>query len=132
MFSLSTQQRYFLYGEVVDMRKSFDGLSGLVREKMGKDVLSGDVFIFLGKDLTRIKLLVWETGGFVLYYKRLEAGTFQLPRPGQESITYSELCLLLEGVEVEVTRRRKRFQPAVGARPAVPKMAVGLQATGKG
>ena len=132
MFGLSTQQRYFLYGQVVDMRKSFDGLSGIVTHQMGKDVLSGDVFVFLGKDFSRIKLLVWESSGFVLYYKRLEAGTFHLPRTGQESITYSELCLLLEGVEVQVTRRRKRFQPAVGARPAVPQMAVDLQATGKG
>ena len=96
------------------MRKSFDGLSGIVSQQMGKDVLSGDVFIFLGKDLTKIKLLVWEQTGFVLYYKRLEAGTFSLPKAGQNSITltYSELCLLLEGVEVEVKHRRKRFQGA--------------------
>jgi transposase len=112
MFGLSAQQRYFLYGEVVDMRKSFDGLSGIVTQRMGKEVCSGDVYIFLGKDLSRIKLLVWEQGGFVLYYKRLEAGTFALPQPGQGSIalTYSELCLLVEGLEVQVTRRRKRFQ----------------------
>lgn len=112
MFGLSAQQRYFLYGEVVDMRKSFDGLSGIVTGQMGKKVLSGDVFIFLGKDLSKIKLLVWESSGFVLYYKRLEAGTFALPKPAQGSIalTYSELCLLLEGVEVQVLHRRKRFQ----------------------
>jgi transposase len=120
MFGLSAQQRYFLFPKVVDMRKSFDGLSGIVTGQMGKDVCSGDVYIFLGKDLSRIKLLVWEQGGFVLYYKRLEAGTFALPRPGQGSIalTYSELCLLVEGVEVEVTRRRKRFQ-----RPDAPPAA---------
>ncbi len=58
MFGLSAQQRYFLYGQVVDMRKSFDGLSGIVTGQMGKNVLSGDVFIFLGKDLSKIKLLV--------------------------------------------------------------------------
>jgi transposase len=112
MFGLSAQQRYFLYGEVVDMRKSFDGLSGIVTGQMGKNVLSGDVFIFLGKDLSKIKLLVWESSGFVLYYKRLEAGTFALPKPAQGSIalTYSELCLLLEGLEVQVLHRRKRFQ----------------------
>jgi len=128
MFGLSGQQRYFLFPQAVDMRKSFDGLSGIVTGQMGKDVCSGDVFIFLGKDLSKIKLLVWETGGFVLYYKRLEAGTFALPKPAEASITltYSELCLLVEGLEVEVTRRRKRFQrpaavqrPAVGAQPGV-------------
>jgi transposase len=139
MFGLSAQQRYFLFPQLVDMRKSFDGLSGIVGEKMGKDVWSGDVYIFLGRDLTRIKLLVWEAGGFVLYYKRLEAGTFQLPQPGQESITltYSELCLLLEGVEVQITRRRKRFQrpslaqPA-GVQPAAPQTSAVLQTTAKG
>lgn len=75
--------------------------------------------IFLGKDLSRIKLLVWETGGFVLYYKRLEAGTFALPQSGKGSIslTYSELCLLIEGVEVEVTRRRRRFHWPAAAAP---------------
>lgn len=111
MFALSSFQRFFLYGQVVDMRKSFDSLSGIVSQQMGKDVCSGDVYIFLGKDLSKIKLLVWESGGFVLYYKRLEAGTFQLPKADQQSITltYSELCLLIEGVEVEVKRRRKRF-----------------------
>jgi transposase len=134
MFGLSAQQRYFLFPHLVDMRKSFDGLSGLVGEKMGKDVLSGDVYIFLGRDLTRIKLLVWETGGFVLYYKRLEAGTFPLPQAGKESITltYSELCLLLEGMEVQITRRRKRFQrPVVGVRPSVPQTGAVLQRTEK-
>ncbi len=111
MFGLSGQQRYFLFPRLVDMRKSFDGLSGIVTHQMGKDVLSGDVFIFLGKDLSKIKLLVWEAGGFVLYYKKLEAGTFALPQSGKGSIalSYSELCLLIEGVEVQVTRRRKRY-----------------------
>ncbi len=69
------------------------------------------MYIFLGKDLSKIKLLVWETGGFVLYYKQLEAGTFSLLKTSEPSIsfTYSELCLLIEGVEVEVKHRRKRF-----------------------
>lgn len=112
MFSLNAQQRYFLYAQPVDMRKSFDGLSGLVQNEMGKDALSGDVYIFLGKDFTKVKLLVWEPSGFLLYYKRLEAGTFCLPKGKQNSIplAYSELCLLVEGLEVAITRRRKRFQ----------------------
>jgi transposase len=111
MFSLTAQQRYFLYTEAVDMRKSFDGLSGIVQNQLGKDVCSGDVYIFLGKDLTKVKLLVWEPSGFVLYYKRLEAGTFALPANKEKSIhiAYSDLCLLIEGVEVEVKHRRKRY-----------------------
>lgn len=134
MFGLNAHQRYFLFHEAVDMRKSFDGLSGIVTGQMGKDVCSGDVYIFLGRDLTKIKLLVWETGGFVLYYKRLEAGTFALPQSGKGSISlsYSELCLLIEGVEVEVTRRRKRFhRPAAAVQPSVSQRAAGVQTTEK-
>ena len=109
MFALNTSQRFFLYGQAVDMRKSFDALSGIVTGQMGKDVLSGDVYIFIGKSKDKIKLLVWEKGGFVLYYKRLEAGTFHLPKSGQCILSYSELCLLIEGVEVEVKQRHKRY-----------------------
>lgn len=134
MFGLSAQQRYFLFPQLVDMRKSFDGLSGIVSEQMGKNVLSGDVYIFLGKDLTKIKLLVWEQGGFVLYYKRLEAGTFALSQSGQPSISlsYSELCLLVEGVEVAVTRRRKRFQGPAPQTAAGVQMSKALQTREKG
>ncbi len=120
MFALSGTQRFWLYGQVVDMRKSFDGLSGLVSQQMGQDAYCGDVYIFLGKDLTKIKLLVWQAGGFVLYYKRLEAGTFRLPTPAGNSLrlSYSELCWLIEGLEVVVTHRRKRFVlPAKMAKP---------------
>jgi transposase len=109
MFALTASQRFFLYGQSVDMRKSFDALSGIVTEQMGKDVLSGDVYIFIGKSRDKIKLLVWEKTGFVLYYKRLEAGTFHLPKSGQCVLSYSELCLLIEGVEVEVKQRHKRY-----------------------
>jgi transposase len=109
MFALTAAQRFFLYSESVDMRKSFDALSGIVTGYMGKDALSGDVYIFIGKSRDKIKLLVWEKGGFVLYYKRLESGTFHLPKLPYGSLSYSELCLLIEGVEVEVTHRRKRY-----------------------
>jgi transposase len=109
MFALTASQRFFLYGQAVDMRKSFDGLSGIVTTGMGKDVLSGDVYIFIGKSRDKIKLLVWEKAGFVLYYKRLEAGTFHLPKSAAPALSYSELCLLIEGVEVEIKHRRKRY-----------------------
>lgn len=97
------------------MRKAFDGLSGIVQQQMGGDASSGDVYIFLGKRLDRMKLLVWEPSGFILYYKRLEVGTFKLPKAQNHSIslTYSELFLLLEGLEVEVKYRRKRYERKV-------------------
>lgn len=109
MFALNASQRFFLYGQAVDMRKSFDALSGIVTGQMGKDVLSGDVYVFIGKSRDKIKLLVWEKAGFVLYYKRLEAGTFHLPKSEASPLSYSELCLLIEGVEVEIKHRRKRY-----------------------
>ncbi len=111
MFGLSHHQRFFLFSQAVDMRKGFDGLSGIVQQEMSRDACSGDVYIFLGKRLDRMKLLVWEPSGFILYYKRLEAGTFRLPRAQNQSIslTYSELSLLLEGLDVEVKYRRKRY-----------------------
>jgi len=67
MFALTASQRFFLYNQPVDMRKAFDGLCGVVQQGMGKDACSGDVYIFLGKRLDRMKLLVWEPSGFVLY-----------------------------------------------------------------
>jgi len=116
MFGLSHHQRFFLFSQAVDMRKGFDGLSGIVQQQMGKDASSGDVYIFLGKRLDRMKILVWESSGFILYYKRLEAGgrhpeLSDCPKVKDQSIslTYSELSLLLEGLEVEVKYRRKRY-----------------------
>ncbi|WP_369794135.1 IS66 family insertion sequence element accessory protein TnpB [Salegentibacter sp. Hel_I_6] len=72
------------------MRKGFLGLSGLVTAKMAKDPISGDVFIFINHRATHIKLLHWESRGFVIYYKRLEKGTFSLPKVLQSgSVSWS-------------------------------------------
>ncbi|MEB2782934.1 IS66 family insertion sequence element accessory protein TnpB [Algoriphagus sp. C2-6-M1] len=79
MFTLGASQRFFLYGGAVDMRKGFDGLSGLVRNSLDRNPLSGEVYIFLNRSRTLVKLLHWEAGGLVIYYKRLEKGTFQPP-----------------------------------------------------
>jgi transposase len=94
------------------MRKGFDGLSGIVSQQMGADVLSGDAFVFVGRRRDRLKLLVWEPSGFVLYYKRLEAGTFRLPdgKPSVVALSSAELWALLEGLDVEVKQRRKRYK----------------------
>ncbi|SHM85011.1 IS66 Orf2 like protein [Cyclobacterium lianum] len=79
MFSLGSTHSYFLYGSPVDMRKSFDGLCGLVRNHLDRDPSSGVVYVFLNRGRNLIKLLHWEQGGFVQYYKRLEQGTFTPP-----------------------------------------------------
>lgn len=64
------------------MRKSFDGLSGLVRQEMKQHVLSGDVFIFLNRRRDQVKLLCWDKDGLAVYHKRLEKGTFEQPAAG--------------------------------------------------
>lgn len=103
-----------MYRPVCDMRKSFDGLSGLVREGLSKDPLGGDVFIFFNARRTQVKLLVWEGDGFAIWYKRLEKGTFELPAANENSthqceLRSDELLLILKGISLHSVRRRKRF-----------------------
>lgn len=115
MFALSTHQRFHLYRHPTDMRKSFNGLSGLVRNKMSKDPLDGSAYIFLNRRGDRIKILVWETGGFTLYYKLLERGTFQRPAllEDQQSsaVTWQQLMLIVQGIELQSVKHRKRYKP---------------------
>jgi transposase len=112
MFSVSSA-RYYLYGEPTDMRKSFDGLCGLVSGRLGQDPRSGDVFIFINKKRTLVKLLRWEPGGFVLFYKRLERGTFELPdaqNPGlSQSLEYGQLTMMVTGFSMKYAKKRRRF-----------------------
>ena len=113
MLSIHTHQRYYLYRQATDMRKGFNGLSGLVRDALQGDPLDGSAYIFINRRRDRMKLLAWEAGGFVLYYKLLESGTFELPRFEQEatscSLTWEELMLIIQGVDLQSVRRRKRF-----------------------
>ncbi|HEU5146336.1 MAG TPA: IS66 family insertion sequence element accessory protein TnpB [Chryseosolibacter sp.] len=113
MLSLSPSNRYFLYRHQADMRKGFDGLSGLVREGLSKDPLSGDVFIFFNKRRTHVKLLLWERDGFSLYHKRLERGTYELPSTTSVELRRDELMLILQGISLKSVRRRKRFDSNV-------------------
>jgi len=113
MFGLGSSLRFYLYAGVTDMRKSFDGLCGLVQGQLKRDPTSGEVFIFINRRRDRVKLLRWETGGFILYYKRLEQGTLELPRqnhPGKcVEMTWTQLVLMVEGISVEQTRKRRRY-----------------------
>jgi len=112
MFSLTSWHRYFLYQGHCDMRKSFDGLCGLVSQQLGRVPTSGEVFVFLNRSRTHINLLHWERGGFVLYYKRLEKGTFTRPAPaaGQSGLRWSELVLMIEGIQVQKSSQKLRYQ----------------------
>jgi transposase len=112
MLSLSPGNRYFLYGQSADMRKSFDGLSGIVRNVLQQNPLSGDIFVFFNQKHTQVKLLLWEGDGFSIYHKRLEKGTYEKPIKNSTSarIKSQELHLILEGIVLQSIRRRKRFK----------------------
>jgi transposase len=119
---LSAAVRIFLCTRPTDMRKGFDGLTGLVREDFGQDPLTGHLFLFLNRRRDRIKILFWDHDGLVLYYKRLEAGSFQQLDPNAQThrtsgsagieLTVTELALLLTGVDLATARRRKRYTRA--------------------
>jgi transposase len=91
------------------MRGSFDALCGIVRDKMGRSPTSGEVYIFVNRRRTQIKLLHWEYGGFVMYYKRLERGNFELPSIKQGHFTWTELVMMIEGVSMKEVRMRPRY-----------------------
>lgn len=109
MFSLGSSHRFYLYDGHCDMRKSFDGLCGLVISAMERRPTSGEVFVFLNRNRTHIKLLHWERGGFVLYYKRLEQGTFSVLGDRGRELSWSDLVLMVEGIQVVRSIRKKRY-----------------------
>jgi len=114
MLHLSSSIRYYLYRSPADMRKGFDNLSGIVSSQMRCNACSGDIFIFLNRNRTHVKLLFWEGDGFSLYYKRLEQGTYELPdyssSDSMMSITAQQLQFILQGVSLSKITYRKRYQ----------------------
>lgn len=108
MLALTGATRIFLYRGAADMRKSFDGLSGLVRSEMEQDPLSGSLFVFCNRRRTMAKLLYWDRDGLALWCKRLEKGTFRVPvsAAGATEIDRRSLAMLLEGVTPRRLHRR--------------------------
>ncbi len=96
------------------MRKGFDGLCGLVQDKMDMNPMDGSVYLFINRRRNRMKILVWEMGGFVLYYKRLERGTFELPEKGTKKDTlaldWELLVLMIQGIKTDKIIRKKRYK----------------------
>lgn len=113
MLSLSSNVQIYLCTAPTDMRKSFDGLSGLVASLMNKDLLSGHLFLFLNGRRDRIKLMYWDRDGLAIWYKRLEAGTFETPSASADQshveLDATQLALLLTGVSLGSAKRRKRY-----------------------
>ena len=117
MFTLSTTNRFRLYSQPTDMRKSFDGLSGLVQNTLGSNPLNGDVFIFINRRRDKIKLLHWQGVSFTLYYKRLEEGTFEVPvydpKAGSIAMSYTQMVMLVDGLTIKNIQKRKSYNPTI-------------------
>jgi len=103
--------RLFLCSQATDMRKSFDGLSGVVRQFLSHDPTSGQVFVFFNKRRDQVKALWWDDSGYAIWHKRLEAGSFH-PCSLQGQISHAELVMILEGIQVKELRKYKRFNLA--------------------
>jgi transposase len=105
--------RIYLCTSPTDMRKGFDTLAALVKEFLGQDPLSGHLFLFVGRAKDRLKILYWDADGFALWYKRLEEGTFRMPRAGSDDASVelkaSELAMMLEGIDLRSIKRGKRL-----------------------
>jgi transposase len=122
MLSLPLPVRIFLCTRPADMRKSFDGLAEMVREFLGQDPLSGHLFVFRNKRGDRLKLLYWDTDGLVIFYKRLEIGSYRFPAVTGDGhgleIRGADLTMILDGVDLDSIKRQKRYQrpqPAGGS-----------------
>ena len=110
MLNLGSATRVYLAAGGTDLRKSFEGLSGLVREKLQADPLSGHLFLFCNPRRTRLKLLFWDGSGLWVCAKRLERGCFSWPERREEAgpmrIKPEELALLLGGIDLPQTRAK--------------------------
>jgi transposase len=124
MLMLPTSLRVFAKAGPTDMRRSFDGLVGLIEREMGQQVESGDLFLFFNRRSDRVKVLWFAGDGLVIWYKRLECGTFEVPAaarvvrrdastsPAGIEMRLSELTLILEGIDLASVRRRPRWRRA--------------------
>lgn len=111
MLALTAATRIYLYRASCDMRKSFHGLCGLIRAELNQDPLSGSLFVFCNRRRNMVKLLYWDSDGLAIWYKRLEKGSFIIPRmrATDGSIERRELSLLLEGVVPKKQTQRYRI-----------------------
>jgi transposase len=106
---------YFATG-LVDMRNGIDGLRALVEQVLRKDPNEGHLFVFVGKSRDKVKILFWDKNGYVLYFKRLERGRFQLPvtddKRTRVEMEATELAMLLDGIDLNA-KRLQRWRPSI-------------------
>ena len=117
MILLPRSVKIYIAVEPASLRKSFEGLSNAVRCELGRDPLSGHVFIFLNRRRNQVKMLVWTRGGFTILHKRLERGRFSFPERVMATATSveidgHELSMLLEGLEVAREPYARRWEPS--------------------
>ena len=114
MFGLGPATKIYIAVEGVDMRKGFDGLFGLVHDRLGQDPLSGHLFLFSNRARSRLKVLVWDGSGLWVCAKRLEKGRFRWPEVASEQgkvvLSQEELVLLVGGIDLSQTRRRRWYR----------------------
>ena len=115
MLTLPPSTRVFVTTSPTDMRRSFDGLMGIVRDFLDGDPLSGHLFVFHNRSGDRLKVLWWDRDGLAIYYKRLEEGRFSFPVPEGEAarieMTAADLQLVLQGIDPTKVKRSKRYRP---------------------
>ena len=117
MLTLGLTGRIWVCAAPQDGRKSFDGLQAVVTAHLGKDPLSGDLYVFRNRRGDRLKILAWQGDGFALYLRRLEKGTFRFPTAAaaEVSITATELAMILGGIDLGSAKPRPRYErPALG------------------
>ncbi|MCU4166724.1 IS66 family insertion sequence element accessory protein TnpB [Carboxylicivirga caseinilyticus] len=114
MFSLTASMNYYLYAYPTDMRRSFYTLSGMVTNQMGRNVQDGDVFIFINRACTSMKILHMEFGGLVIYHLRLESGNITLPLLDEDTntfqINWQDLMTMVQGNSSGKKANKKRWQ----------------------
>lgn len=112
---LSNSVKIYVASQSVDMRQGIDGLSRLVESNFKEDIYSGALFVFLSRRMDRLKILTWDAGGFVVYYKRLEQGRFTPPRIASGSaktmIDTAQLAMLLRGIDLSRVRKPVLWEP---------------------
>jgi len=117
MLTISPNTRISLCTTSIDMRKSFDGLLGIVRNVLEADPLGDHLFVFLNRSHSLMKILYWDGDGFAIWYKRLELGTFRFPAVTENTqsieITRSGLAMILEGIDLSQLPKRKRFSKKI-------------------
>jgi transposase len=117
MLSFSAHQNYYIYTLSVDMRKGYDGLSGIVTNEMGRRPTDGSVYIFFNGTRDKVKMLIWDVDGYVIYGKRLEKGRFEQilsqDTSHQYQIAYKHLVMLMSGISLIGMRQKPRYDMGI-------------------